>query len=184
MEIKLFGKYDFNVIVTDESLKNYICITPVIVPHTCARFKKKYGKEKVNIVERLINNLMRTEKSTGKKHKMYNVVKKAFDEIEKTISKNPLQVFVDAIQNAAPIEDITKLIYAGVTVPKGVDIAPLRRLDLALRHIALGALEKSFKNPVKLSKCLADEIIATASGKESYSIAKKHEIERIAISAI
>lgn len=182
----LFGKWDwYEVVVSDVSLRNYINLDPLIVPHVGGKYANKpFGNTKVNIVERLINNMMRTEHTTGNKAKAYRVVQDAFEIINKKTKKNPIQVFVDALESAAPKEEITRLKYGGISVPKAVDIAASRRLDVALRNICKGAHQSSRKNKKKLEACLAEEILRAAnSDLQSFAIAKKDEIERIAASA-
>jgi len=57
-------------------------------------------------------------------------------------------------------------------------------VDLALRWLTEGARLASFGNPKTIDECLADEIIAAAQGDpKSYAIAKKDEIERIAMAS-
>ena len=182
----IFGKYSTDdVVIKDPGLAKYINLNARFVLHTHGRHVKKHlGKVNVNVVERLINNMMRTEKYTGKKMSAYNVVKKAFEIIEKKTEQNPIQVLVDAIQNAAPREEVTRLKMAGIAVPKAVDVSPSRRLDIALRNIAVGAVNSSFKNPKRIEECLADEIIKAARNDiSSYAVSKKEEIERVAASA-
>ncbi len=184
--IKLFGKWSYkDVIVIDPSLKKYISLKPVIVPHTAGRHaRKRFGKAEVPIVERLINRLMRKAKNTGKKHLAYNIVKLAFDLINIKTKENPLQVFVRAIENAAPREETTRIMYGGIIYHVAVDIAPMRRVDLALRHITEGAFNCSFRSTKPIEECLADEIIAAAAyDTKSYAIQRKEEIERIALSS-
>ena len=184
--ILLFGKYaSGEVVVKDGGLAKYINLTPTAVPHTTARLANKwFGKSKVNIVERLINNMMRTEVFTGKKLKAYNVTKKAFEIIEQRTKKNPIQVLVEALENAAPREEITRLQFGGISVPKAVDVAPSRRLDIALRNISKGSVNSSFKNTKPIEQCLAEELILASKGDmNSFSVAKKEEIERVASSA-
>jgi small subunit ribosomal protein S7 len=184
--IMLFGKYaSGEVVVKDGGLAKYINLTPTAVPHTSARHANKwFGKSKVNIVERLINNMMRTEVFTGKKLKAYKVTKEAFEIIEQRTKKNPIQVLVEALENAAPREEITRLQFGGISVPKAVDVAPSRRLDIALRNISKGTINASFKNTKPIEQCLAEELILASKGDmNSYSVAKKEEIERVASSA-
>ncbi len=72
----------------------------------------------------------------------------------------------------------------GINVPKAVDIAPSRRLDIALRNICKGAISGSHKNIKPIHECLAGEIIRAAKGDlNSFAISKKDELERIASSA-
>lgn len=184
-ELKVFGKYPVEVEIKDPALKNYICLKPRLVPHTHGRHANvPFGKQEVFIVERLINKVMRKGKNTGKKYSAYNIVKRAFEIIEKKTKKNPLQVLVDAIVNAGPREEVVRLKIAGVAVPKAVDTSSLRRVDVALRNIAEGARLCAFKSRKSIEECLADEIIAAANNDpKSYAISKKEEVERIAKSA-
>ncbi len=185
-EMKLFEKYDLTEVeIHDAGLAKYINLSPIVIPHTGGRWANKpFGKAKANLVERLINNMMRTENYTGKKAKSYRVVRTAFEIIAQRTSKHPVQILVDAIEKAAPREEITRLRFGGISVPRAVDVAPSRRLDLALRNICMGAVSATFKNRKPVEECLADEILMAAKGDmQSSAIAKKEELERIASSA-
>jgi len=185
-EMRLFEKYDLSeVVVHDPGLGKYLNLNPIVIPHTGGRWANKpFGKAKANIVERLINNMMRTEDYTGKKSKAYRVVRSAFEIIEKRTGKNPVQVLVDALEKAAPREEITRLRFGGISVPRAVDISPSRRLDMALRNLCVGAVQATFKNRKPVEECLADEILLAAKGDmQSSAIAKKEELERVADSA-
>ena len=185
-EIKLFGKWDFKDIeIRAPGLKRYICLRPVYVPHSMGRHEhKRFGKAEVNIVERLVNNLMRPGKNAGKKIRAINVVKNAFEIIHLRTGENPIQVLIRAVENSAPCEDITRISYGGIVYHLAVDISPQRRLDLALRFICEGARQASFGNPKPLEECLADEIILAANNDmKSYAVSKRHEMERIALAS-
>lgn len=185
-EIKLFGKWTFHdVEVKDPGLKRYICLKPVFLPHTEGRHEhKRFGKAEVPVVERLINSLMRPGKNAGKKALATNIVKNAFEIIYLKTGKNPIQVLVEAIERASPREETTRIAYGGIVYHQSVDVSPQRRVDLALRWLTEGARLASFGNPKTIDECLADEIIAAAQGDpKSYAIAKKDEIERIAMSS-
>ncbi len=185
-EIKLFGKWSYEgVEVRDPSLKRYICLKPVWLPHTGGRHEhRRFGKAEVPIVERLINKLMRPGRNMGKKHLAYNIVKQAFEIIYLRTGQNPLQVLVRAIENAAPREDVTRIMYGGITYFVAVDVSPQHRVDVALKHLTEGARMCAFNNPKPIEECLAEEIIAAAEGDtRSYAIRKKEEIERIALSS-
>jgi small subunit ribosomal protein S7 len=182
----LFGKYDLSeVVVHDLGLSRYINLSPIVVPHSGAKNANvMFGKRKMSIIERLINNMMRTSTYTGKKSKSYAVVREAFEIIERRSKKNPVQIFVEALENAAPMEEITRLRYGGISVPKAVDISPSRRLDVALRNITIGATKGSYKKKKTISQCLADEILTAAKGDlNSFAVSKKDEKERVAGSA-
>ncbi|MFP3137502.1 MAG: 30S ribosomal protein S7 [Nitrososphaeria archaeon] len=190
-KVLLFGKWDFEGIeVRDPGLRSVINLRPVFIPHSFGRHEhRRFGKAKVNVVERLVNQLMHfgrkdwknTGRMGGKKHRAINIVRTAFDIINLKTGRNPIEVLVRAIENAAPNEDVTRITYGGVTYHVSVDVSPSRRLDLALRNIALGARESAFSNPKSIEECLADEIIAAANGDtSSFAVKARVEIERVA----
>ena len=182
----IFGKSDLSeVTVNDGGLAKYLDLTPTNVPHSGGKHANRwFGKSKLSIVERLINNIMRTEKYTGKKLKAYKAVSEAFDIIAQKTKKNPVQVLVEGLENAAPREEVTRLQFGGISVPKAVDVSPQRRLDIALRNVSTGCVKASTKNKKPISSCIADEIMLAAKGDmTSFSVAKKEEIERVAQSA-
>ncbi|BAB65237.1 30S ribosomal protein S7 [Sulfurisphaera tokodaii] len=185
IDLKVFGKWDTKVEIRDPSLKKYIGLMPVYLPHTGGRHEhRRFGKAKLPIVERLINNVMRPGRNKGKKMLAYNIVKTAFDIIALKTGQNPIQVLVKAIENSAPREEVTRIMYGGIVYYVAVDVAPQRRVDLALRHLVMGAKEASFNNPKPIEEALAEEIIAAASNDpKSFAIRKKEEIERIALSS-
>jgi small subunit ribosomal protein S7 len=201
MSDKLFDRYPMDKIeIGDKSLAQVISLKPIVVPHSSARHvKKTLGKAKVNIVERLINKLMRGgtgEKTSGKvirthgrlqgkKFRVLKAVEDALEIVEKQTKENPVQTLVKAVENSAPCEDVTRVSYGGVSYQIAVDISATRRLDMALRNIALAALMGTFKKKKSLAESLAGEIIYTAKGdvQNSYAIRKKDETERMARSA-
>lgn len=196
--LKLFERWELGeVVVHDKGLERYVNLQPIVLPHTGGRYANKpFGKMRENIVERLINNMMRYEKYTGKKSKAMKVVRQAFEIIEEQTKRNPVQVLVDALEKAAPREEITRLRFGGISVPRAVDIAPSRRLDLALRNIGEGAVLATFKGGAgkkaverekgyePIAQSLAQEILAASRGDmTSSAIAKKEEVERVSASA-
>jgi small subunit ribosomal protein S7 len=182
----LFGRWDpGNITIKDLGLAKYINLTPMYLPHSGGRYANRpFGKMKVNLVERLVNSMMRGEEFTGKKSKALRTVERAFQIVEGRTKQNPIQVLVDALQNAAPREEVTRLKFGGISVPKAVDIAPARRLDLALRYLCQGAVQASFRSTTPIEECLANEILKASKGDiNAFAIAKKEELERIAASA-
>lgn len=179
---KIFDKWSIaEVKVTDVGLERHITLKPVSALHTGGRHaKQQFEESKVCIVERLINNLMRTEKNSGKKLKAYKIVETAFDLIHEATGENPVQMLVNAIQNAGPREETIRLRFGGILVPKAVDVSSQRRVNQALNFIAQGAQKCAFKSKKSIEQCLADEIIAAARNQKCFSINKKEEKERIA----
>ncbi|RLG51104.1 MAG: 30S ribosomal protein S7 [Thermoproteota archaeon] len=198
-ELKLFGKWSFkDVEVRSPALKNVISLRPVYLPHSKGRHEhRKFWKTKVNIVERLVNRLMGqainygnkrdrvNSKNPGKKLKALRTVKHAFELIYLRTGENPIQMLVRAIENAAPREETTRVMYGGILYHQAVDVSPSRMVDLAIRHITQGAALRAFRSPMTLEEALAEEIIAAARNDRntSHAIKVKEEIERRALSA-
>ncbi len=183
---KLFEKWDFaEVEVKDPSIRNYINLVPIFVTHSGGRnAKQQFSKSNLNIVERLINKMMREENNTGQKITVCRIVKEAFEIINKKTGQNPLQMLVNAVTNAGPREEIVRLQYGGIAVPKSVDSSPQRRVDTALRLIAEGAQQAAFGRKKSLAGALAEEIIAAANNDlKGYAMGKKGNIERVAKAA-
>jgi small subunit ribosomal protein S7 len=185
-EILLFQKWTFQGIeVKDPGLKRYINLTPMTLPHSMGRHEhQRFRKAKVNIVERFINGFMRPGKNAGKKARATNFVKQAFEIIHLRTRKNPVEILVQAVENSAPAEDTTRLSYGGVVYHLSVDIAPQRRIDLALRNLTNGARAANANNPRSVPETIADELILAANNDiKSQGVSKRHEIERIAQSS-
>jgi small subunit ribosomal protein S7 len=185
-EIKLFQKWSFKEVkVADVGLQRYLNLTPMTTPHSMGRHEhQRFRKANVNIVERLANGLMRPGKNAGKKAKVSNVVKQAFEIVNLRTGKNPIEILVKAVENSAPCEDTTRVSYGGVVYHLSVDIAPQRRIDLALRHLTEGARAASGNNPRSIQETLADELVLAANKDiKSAGVSKRNEIERVAQSS-
>jgi len=185
-EVKLFGKWSFKgVEVKDLGLKRYISLSPVHVPHSMGRHEHgRFRKAEVNIVERLINDLMRPGKNAGKKARAISTVNNAFEIIQLRMGQSPVEVLVRAIENSAPCEDTTRISYGGIVYHQAVDVAPLRRVDVALRFITEGARRAALNNPRSLDECLAEELVlASSRDVKSHAVSKRNEMERIARSS-
>lgn len=196
--MKIFDKWEISGIeVADPGLKKYIGLKPMIIPKTAGRYSsKRHAKLKMNIVERLITklsvpghrgkkHLISSGRTTGKYTTHYKIVKEAFEIIENRAKKNPIEVFVRAIENAARREEIAAYQVGGIIVRKSVVPSPQRRVDLALRVIVQAAYRKSFGKKESMATMLANELIAAAAGDASKSeaVKEKERVEREAAGA-
>jgi Ribosomal protein S7 len=87
-------------------------------------------------------------------------------------------------QTQDPREETVRLKYGGINVPKSVDSAPIRRVNTALRYIALATWKGSHKTKKPAHIVLANELIMASKGDaKCFSVGKKEEVERIAKSA-
>jgi small subunit ribosomal protein S7 len=191
VEIKIFGKWSMEGIeVKDVGLKKYINLQPLLIPRSGGRHaKQQFHKSKMNIIERLMNKLQ-VPGHRGKKHILtsgravgktlihYKIVKEAFEKIEQQTKKNPVEVFVRAIENSALREEITQYQVGGIILRRAVITAPQRRIDLSLSNIVQSSYRKSFGKKESMADALASEIAAAYNNDASKSEAIK-ERERI-----
>ena len=183
--VPLFGKWDLTEVdIDDTTLEKYINLDAFQIPHTGgSHSKKRFGRRDLTVIERFINNLMRSEKYTGKKAQAYNVMKNAFDIINSKKKTNPAQVMVQALENSAPRAAVVSLRYGGIRVYSGVDVSPTRRVDSAIRNLCIGALQ-SAKKQRSIEKSLSRELMLASEGNpDSYAVGKKEELERQAEAA-
>lgn len=124
-------------------------------------------------VEKLINCIMHD----GKKEAARKVVYGALTEIKKRDeSKDPLEVFEEAIRNVGPTVEVRSRRVGGANYQVPHEVRPERRQTLAMRWIIEGMRAKSGG---EASVFLADELIA-ASKNEGNAIKKKEDTHRMA----
>jgi small subunit ribosomal protein S7 len=190
----LFNKWDTSKIeVADLGLQRAMSLKPsTVIPISFGRHEhQRLKKAEVNLIERLANNMhfgKRYAKNTGrmggKKMRVLKTIKTALDIIYLETGKNPVELLVKAIENSAPNEDTTRIVYGGVVYHVSVDVAPLRRVDLALRFLTVGVKESTYSNPRAIEEALATEIIfASRNDMASHAVKKKNEQERIAMAS-
>jgi small subunit ribosomal protein S7 len=197
-ELKLFNQWSFEGIqIKDVGLKPYLNLKPVVIPKSGGRYsQQKFYKSKMNIVERLMNKLMvpghrgkkhllTSGRNTGKTQSILNLIREVFEKLEKKINKNPIEVLVGAIENAALREEITSYQMGGIMVRKAVCTSPQRRVDLALKVIAQSAYRRAFGKKISSADALVDEIFYAYQNDASKSeaIKEKERIEREAAGA-
>ena len=196
VKFKAFDLYDMEEIeVKDIALKSYINLEGKLVLKSYGRHTEKFGNAKVHILERLAMRVgvpghigkkhkIITNWATGKYSPNMKIVLQAMEIIQKKKNGNPVQVLVKAIETCSPRDEITTIEYGGARYAKAVDVAPQRRIDLALRYMTQGAYTKSFNKKTKIEDALAEEIITAyqCSGK-STAVAKKRDLERQASSS-
>ena len=137
LKFKIFDLYDTEGIsVEDPGLKNVINLKPKLILKSHGRNFQKFGQTKINLVERLINRLgvagHRGKKhrimlgtSTGKYTRNALIVLEALKLIEKKTGKNPVIVFVKAVEKSAPRDEVTAIEYGGAPHPHAIHFFPL-----------------------------------------------------------
>ena len=198
-EIKLFNRWSFdNIEIKDRTLEIYINLKPIIIPHSAGRHEHRrfWKSSKVSVIERFTNRLLspgfigsrikghKSSYHSGKKSKLLRSIQNAFILIELNTGQNPIQVLIDAIVNTAPREETTKIAMGGISYASAVDIAPQRRVDLAIKYIVQAIGARSHVSEGMFEENLAQELIlASRNSQDSRAVKRKDEIERIAVSA-
>ncbi len=139
-----------------------------------AKERKVRGDSLYNseVLSKLINKLM----NDGKKSKAEAVCYECFDIIRKREKKNPMEVFLKALENVKPVLEVRSRRVGGATYQIPTEVRPKRKEALALRWIVHFARQKKGK-PMK--EKLAGEIIMASRG-EGLAVKKREDTRRMA----
>jgi len=100
--------------------------------------------------------------TSGKKSIAERIVYGALDLVQEKLSKDPIEIFDEALENVAPLVEVISRRVGGATYQVPVEVSPARRQALGMRWLveyARGRGEKSM--PARV----AGEIIDAAQGK-------------------
>ena len=130
----------------------------------------KYNSE---LVARLINTLMRN----GKKSVAQKIVYGAFDVIKsKKKDMEPLEVFLQAVENIKPKLEVKSRRVGGATYQVPLDVPAERQVALAMRWIVTYSQAKKGKS---MMQSLASELLDAFDNTGS-SIKKKEDTHKMA----
>ena len=129
----------------------------------------RYSNVQVQI---LINKLM----TRGKKSTAERVVYGAFDRIQSSANRDPLDVFQQAVRNATPVLEVKPRRVGGATYQVPVEIRPDRRIALAMRWILNSARTRGGRS---MSERLASELMDAANNTGA-AIKRKDDTHRMA----
>jgi len=145
-----------------------------------ARGRKKKNKQIIlpdpvynNVtVAKFINQVMKK----GKKTIARKIVYKSLEIIKEKTKKDPLEVFEQALKNAAPLLEVKSKRIGGATYQVPREVKKERRLTLAMRWIIKAA--KTSKGKTMKEK-LAQELIESANNT-GWAVKKKEDTHRMA----
>jgi small subunit ribosomal protein S7 len=123
-------------------------------------------------VTRFINYVM----ESGKKSIAEKIVYTALEEAGKQLKKEPLEVFNQAMENAAPAVEVASRRVGGANYQVPREVRPERKFVLASRWMLEAARAKKGSD---MSKRLCDEFVA-AYKNEGSAIKKKLDVHRMA----
>jgi small subunit ribosomal protein S7 len=129
----------------------------------------KYG---VQDISKFVNVIM----TRGKKSVAERIVYDAFTQIETKNSKNPIEVFSQALENAKPSVEVKSRRVGGANFQVPVEVRPSRRMALAMRWLREAAKKRGEKS---MSQRLAAELLEAAENRGG-AIKKRDEVHRMA----
>lgn len=129
----------------------------------------KYQSE---MVSRFVNKLM----YSGKKSVAEGIVYDSFDIIQERAGRPPLEVFDEAIANAAPVLEVKPRRVGGATYQVPVEVSADRRMSLAIRWLIQHSRARSGRS---MAEKLAGELMDTAKGVGT-TIKRKEDTHRMA----
>ncbi|MCL2798193.1 MAG: 30S ribosomal protein S7 [Firmicutes bacterium] len=124
------------------------------------------------IITKLINQIM----LDGKKGTAQGIVYDAFTFIKEKTSKEPMEIFTQAINNIKPVVEVKARRVGGSTYQVPCEIRQDRRQTLAIRWLVNYARARSEKT---MKEKLAGELL-DASNNAGASVKKKEEMHRMA----
>lgn len=129
----------------------------------------KFGSKDVS---KFVNVLM----VSGKKSVAERIIYGAFDQVQAKSGKDPIEVFILAIDNLKPLVEVKSRRVGGANYQVPVEVRPMRRSALAMRWLKEAAVKRGEKS---MDQRLAAEIIEASENKGS-AMKKREEVHRMA----
>jgi len=129
----------------------------------------KYGSK---LVTKFINCMM----MEGKKGVSETILYRAMDIIKERTQKDPIEVFVQSLENVKPLVEVKSRRVGGATYQVPVEIRPERRQALGIRWLVLNSRNRSEKT---MFQKLAGELL-DAYNNTGTSIKKKEDTHKMA----
>ncbi len=124
------------------------------------------------IVTRLINNIM----LDGKKGVAQKIVYDAFDIIREKTGKEPVEVFMQAMENIMPVLEVKARRVGGATYQVPMEVRPERRQTLGLRWLTMYSRAR---NERTMRERLANEIL-DATNNMGAAVKKREDTHKMA----
>lgn len=127
---------------------------------------------KSKLVTKLINNIM----YDGKKGVAQKIVYDAFDIVREKTGREPLEVFIEAIENIMPSLEVKAKRVGGATYQVPMEVRPERRQTLGLRWITNFCRKRGEKT---MKERLANEIMDAVNNLGA-SVKKREDTHKMA----
>lgn len=123
-------------------------------------------------VAKFVNVLM----LSGKKSVAENIIYGAFEIIESKSGKDPMEIFMTALNNCKPLVEVKSRRVGGANYQVPIEVRPVRRAALSMRWLREAANKRSEKS---MPQRLAGELLEAAEGRGG-AMRKRDEVHRMA----
>jgi small subunit ribosomal protein S7 len=129
----------------------------------------KFGS---NLLAKFVNHVM----ESGKKSVAERIVYGALDIVKEKLSKDPIEIFEQAMENIAPMVEVKARRVGGATYQVPVEVRASRRNALAMRWMVEYSRKRGEKS---MRQRLAGEMMDASMGKGA-AVKKREDVHRMA----
>jgi small subunit ribosomal protein S7 len=123
-----------------------------------------------------LSKFMNVIMESGKKAVAERIIYGALETVEKKAGKDPLEVFMIALNNVKPMVEVKSRRVGGANYQVPVEVRPVRRVALAMRWLKESARKRSEKS---MAQRLANELLEASEGRGG-AMKKRDEVHRMA----
>jgi small subunit ribosomal protein S7 len=103
-----------------------------------------------------LSKFMNVIMESGKKAVAERIIYGALDQVEKKSGKDPLEIFIVALNNIKPMVEVKSRRVGGANYQVPVEVRPVRRVALAMRWLKESARKRGEKS---MAQRLANELL-------------------------
>ncbi len=136
------------------------------------RFIAPDSRYQSELVSLLINKVM----ERGKKTTAQRIVYEAFRAMEEQAQRNPVEVFEQAMHNAAPVVEVKPRRVGGATYQVPIEVRASRKQSLGLRWLVAAARARKGQ---PMRERLAQELLEASRGQGA-AVKRREDLQRMA----
>ena len=123
-----------------------------------------------------LSKFMNVIMESGKKAIAERIIYGALEQVEAKAQKDPLEVFMTAVNNIKPMVEVKSRRVGGANYQVPVEVRPVRRQALAMRWLKESARKRGEKS---MAARLANELLEASEGRGG-AVKKRDEVHRMA----
>jgi small subunit ribosomal protein S7 len=123
-----------------------------------------------------LSKFMNVIMESGKKAVAERIIYGALEHVENKAKKDPLEVFMVALNNVKPLVEVKSRRVGGANYQVPVEVRPVRRMALAMRWLKESARKRGEKS---MASRLANELLEASEGRGG-AMKKRDEVHRMA----